>query len=64
MTTAEMKAAACAAIDKNADKIIALGESIYREPELGYKEFKTSAKIKAALDEIGSSIRTASPSQA
>ena len=53
MTTAEMKAAACAAIDKNADKIIALGESIYREPELGYKEFKTSAKIKAALDEIG-----------
>ena len=48
-----MKAAACAAIDKNADKIIALGESIYREPELGYKEFKTSAKIKAALDEIG-----------
>lgn len=53
MNVKEMKAAACATIDKNAEKIIALGESIYREPELGYKENKTSAKIKSVLDEIG-----------
>ena len=53
MNVNEMKAAACAAIDANADKIIALGESIFEEPELGYKEFKTAAKVQAALDAIG-----------
>ena len=53
MTVQEMKKAACQTIDRNADKIIALGESIFREPELGYKEFKTAAKIKAVLDELG-----------
>ena len=53
MNVNEMKAAACAAIDANADKIIALGESIFEEPELGYKEFKTAAKVQAALDELG-----------
>ena len=52
MNVNEMKAAACAAIDANADKIIALGESIFEEPELGYKEFKTAAKVQAALDAI------------
>ena len=53
MTVQEMKAAVCAAIDKNADKIIAIGESIFNEPELGYKEFKTAAKVKAVFDELG-----------
>jgi len=53
MTVQEMKAAVCAAIDKNADKIIAIGESIFQEPELGFKEFKTAAKVKAVFDELG-----------
>ena len=53
MNVAEMKKAACEAIDNYADKLIALQESIFNEPELGYKEFKTAAKIKAALDELG-----------
>ena len=43
----ELKQRAIAAIDKNRDKIIALGDSIFSEPELGYKEVKTSAKLKA-----------------
>ncbi|MBQ2650137.1 MAG: amidohydrolase [Clostridia bacterium] len=53
MTIQEMKAAVCAAIDKNADKINAIAESIFQEPELGYKEVKTAAKVKAVFDELG-----------
>ncbi|PWL61067.1 MAG: amidohydrolase [Oscillospiraceae bacterium] len=49
----ELKRRACEAIDKNRDKIVALGDSIFSEPELGYKEFKTSEKIKKAFDEMG-----------
>jgi amidohydrolase len=48
-----MKELACAAIDKHADEIVALSDSIKREPELGYKEFKTTAKIKEHLDKMG-----------
>ena len=53
MQVSEMKKIACEAIDAYADQLIALESSIYHEPELGYKEFKTAAKIKAALDELG-----------
>jgi len=53
MTVEQMKQAACKAIDDNAQKILDLEYSIRTEPELGYKEFKTAAKIKAALDELG-----------
>ena len=50
MTVEQMKQAACKAIDDNAQKILDLEYSIRTEPELGYKEFKTAAKIKAALE--------------
>ena len=43
---ADLKKIACEAIDKNRDAIIALGDSILMEPELGYKEFKTAEKVK------------------
>jgi len=49
----ELKKRACEAIDKNQDKIIAIGDSIFEEPELGYKEFKTAEKIKKVFDELG-----------
>lgn len=52
MTVDQLKAAVCRAIDDHAQKIIDLGESIFREPELGYKEFKTAAKVKAAFEEL------------
>ncbi|MDL2215907.1 peptidase dimerization domain-containing protein, partial [Ruminococcaceae bacterium OttesenSCG-928-N02] len=57
-TKQELKAAACAAIDKNKDKIFAIGDSIYNEPELGYKEVKTAAKLSALLTEAGIEHRT------
>lgn len=49
----ELKKAACEAIDRNRDKIIELGDSIFSEPELGYKEVKTSKKFQKLLDELG-----------
>ena len=53
VTKQELKQRAIAAIDRNRDKIIALGDSIFSEPELGYKEVITSAKLKAVFDELG-----------
>ena len=45
---AELKRAACEAIDNHREDIMALGDSIFNEPELGYKEFKTAAKVYRA----------------
>lgn len=52
MTIQEMKQLACEAIDRNAGKIVGIAESIFAEPELGYKEYKTAAKVKAVLEEL------------
>ncbi len=41
-TKTGLKQSICAAIDRNAERIIALGERIRRQPELGFKEFKTA----------------------
>lgn len=49
----ELKKRACEAIEKNRDKIIEIGDSVFGEPELGYKEFKTAAKVKKVFDELG-----------
>lgn len=49
----ELKQRAIEAIDKNRDKILEIGDSIFQEPELGYKEVKTAAKVKAVFDELG-----------
>ncbi len=49
----ELKKAACAAIDAKRQELIELGDSIFAEPELGYKEVKTAAKIKKIFDELG-----------
>ena len=49
MDIAELKRRACEAVDKNADKIIAFGESVFAEPELGFKETKTAAKMESYM---------------
>ena len=46
MTKDEMKKVVCQAIDKAAEKIHETVLRIESEPELGYKETKTSAKWK------------------
>ncbi|WP_395754098.1 amidohydrolase, partial [Megasphaera sp. UBA4352] len=41
------------AIDKRAEDIMSFGTSVFDEPELGYKETKTSAKVQEAMDKLG-----------
>lgn len=52
-TIAELKQAAIAAIDARREDILALGDSIFKEPELGFKEFKTAEKFGKVLDSLG-----------
>jgi metal-dependent amidase/aminoacylase/carboxypeptidase family protein len=49
MTKAELMQRVQAAVDRRGEEIIALGEEIRRQPELGFKEFKT-AKLVAEAD--------------
>lgn len=45
MTREELKQSSIKAIDENKEKIFALKETIYRNPEFGYKEFKTTETV-------------------
>lgn len=53
MNKDKLKAKVCAAIDDYKDKIAAIADSIADEPELGFKEVKTSAKVAAFMRELG-----------
>ena len=48
-----LKAKVCAAIDDSAAEIEALANSIADEPELGFKEIKTSAKVAEFMRNLG-----------
>ncbi len=52
-TKTGLKQSICAAIDRNAERIIALGERIRRQPELGFKEFKTARLAEETFGELG-----------
>ena len=53
MTKEELKQKVCDAIDKRAEDIMSFGTSVFNEPELGYKETQTSAKVQEAMDKLG-----------
>lgn len=53
MNKEELKNKVCAAIDNAVEDIKAIALNIESEPELGYKEFKTSAKVASYLKELG-----------
>ena len=57
-TKDELKRMVCAAIDAHRDEIIAFADSIAAEPELGFKEFKTSKKFISLLKSLGRNPRT------
>lgn len=57
MEKQELKALACQIIDEHHDQIMALGDSIFAEPETGWKEFKTAEKIKKVFTELGFSTK-------
>jgi amidohydrolase len=52
-TRDDVKRAVCEAIDRNAERVIALGETIRRQPELGFKEFKTARLVEETFTSLG-----------
>ena len=49
---AELKTQACAEIDARRDDIIAIGESILRNPETGFREIKTEQLVARTLNDL------------
>src|SRR4051812_49247812 len=47
-----------AAIQANRDTIYAIGDAIYADPELGFKEFHTAERVAAYFDRLGLPYRT------
>lgn len=58
MEKQEIKQIICDLIDENSEKIISLAKEIEKEPELGYKEVKTSKKITDFFEELGLNYRS------
>jgi len=56
-TRDDVKRAVCQTIDREAERIIGLGESIRKNPELGFKEFKTARLVEETLKGLGLSPR-------
>jgi amidohydrolase len=54
----ELKRQACEAIDRHADAIIGLGETILRNPETGFNEVRTAALVAERMGALGLSPRT------
>jgi amidohydrolase len=52
-TRDEVKRAVCESIDKQAERITKIGDTIRRNPELGFKEFKTARLVEETMREIG-----------
>lgn len=48
-----LKARLAAAIDRRAPEIVALGETLLRNPELGFKETKAAAVVTDTLRRLG-----------
>lgn len=49
----ELKRRCLAEIDARREEIIALGEDVYKTPELGFKEFRTTARVAEAFRAAG-----------
>jgi amidohydrolase len=47
-----LKARACEAIDQAGEEIVALGERIFRQPELGFKEERTAKLVAEAFERL------------
>ena len=52
-TRDDVKRAVCDTIDRQSEKIVKLGETIRKSPELGFKEFKTARLVEETMREIG-----------
>jgi amidohydrolase len=54
----ELKRAVCAAIDRNQNAIIEVGESILHHPETGFNEDKTAALVAERMRALGLELQT------
>ena len=45
-------------VGKNREKILAIGEKLLKNPETGYKEFKTAALVKEELEKLGLHVKS------
>ena len=56
-TLQEVKQAVIDAVERRGEEIIAMGEEVWRNPEPGYKEFKTSKLATAKLRSLGLEVK-------
>ncbi|ELZ58364.1 MULTISPECIES: amidohydrolase [unclassified Haloferax] len=56
--TAALKTRVCDAIDDRADEIIDFAKDVQAEPELGYKEVKTTAKVVSLFEDLDLDVET------
>jgi amidohydrolase len=54
----ELKKRVCDAIDNRAEELCKIGDAILRQPELGFKEFKTAALVEDKFRSLGLSCQT------
>ena len=52
MTTADLKAKACAEIDRLGDELIGIAKTILDNPEPGFREFKTARTVAEAFQRL------------
>lgn len=57
MNKQEMKALAIEAIEARRADLIDMGQTLYAMPETGFREYKTSAYVKKALQNLGLSVQ-------
>ena len=50
--TKTLKDAACEAVDRSGDEIVAFAEDVFRHPELGFKETRTASRVENVLREL------------
>jgi amidohydrolase len=58
MTKEELKQSVFEAIDRRSEEIVAIGEQIRRQPELGFKEVKAARIVEETFGKLGLSPRT------
>ena len=52
-TREELKRAACAAIDRHSDELIAVSRDILEHPEPGYSEYRTARVVAEQFARLG-----------
>ncbi len=61
LTRDDVKRAVCEAIDRQSEKIVKVGETIRKSPELGFKEFKTSRLVEETIRPCATSAARLTP---